>query len=218
VVEVEQDAEHVDDAESGQVACDAESWEGSLILSDLSAFIRGSTVGWESCQDSVPEQLDVQHGQTAILGSSWPLLACFNPSNPFDSSGRMLAAQPEEPPWSSLHPSRSKWAIPAIWLLRCPNNLPRIYENETISVIDARTETLSSLRELGPPDLVHLMKQPTKTGSSKQVCWHFGTRSSLVGGGLTISIDRLIPLRDGRGCFLIRQSCGIHQYPYLHTE
>lgn len=41
--------------------------------------------------------------------------------------------------------------------------LPRIFEDEIQSVVDARTETLQSLRELGPPDLVHLVKQPKGT-------------------------------------------------------
>jgi hypothetical protein len=34
--------------------------------------------------------------------------------------------------------------------------------------IDARTESLASLRELGPPDLVHLVKQPIRN-AGKQV-------------------------------------------------
>lgn len=42
--------------------------------------------------------------------------------------------------------------------------------------IDARTESLISLRELGPPDLVHLAKQPLRN-AGKQVslesCWPF---------------------------------------------
>lgn len=45
----------------------------------------------------------------------------------------------------------------------------RIYEEEEIySAVDARTESLQNLRELGPPDLVYLVKQP-KTNSTRQV-------------------------------------------------
>jgi hypothetical protein len=45
----------------------------------------------------------------------------------------------------------------------------RIYEEEDIlAAVDARTESLQNLRELGPPDLVYLIKQP-KTGSTRQV-------------------------------------------------
>jgi len=44
----------------------------------------------------------------------------------------------------------------------------RLFEDEVSSVIDVRTETLQTLRELGPPDLVHLIKQPVKS-NSKQV-------------------------------------------------
>lgn len=45
----------------------------------------------------------------------------------------------------------------------------RIHEEEDIYVaVDARTESLQSLRELGPPDLVYLVKQP-KANSTRQV-------------------------------------------------
>ena len=48
-------------------------------------------------------------------------------------------------------------------------DLCRIYEEEDIFVaVDARTESLQSLRELGPPDLVYLVKQP-KANSTRQV-------------------------------------------------
>ncbi|GAB7339488.1 hypothetical protein MBLNU457_6109t1 [Dothideomycetes sp. NU457] len=46
--------------------------------------------------------------------------------------------------------------------------VPEIFEDEIHQVIDVRTETLNTLRELGPPDLVHLVKQPVSR-SSKQV-------------------------------------------------
>ena len=44
----------------------------------------------------------------------------------------------------------------------------RIIEEEIESAIDSRNESLPTLRELGPPDLVHLVKQSTKSGN-KQV-------------------------------------------------
>lgn len=45
----------------------------------------------------------------------------------------------------------------------------RIYEEEDIyAAVDARTETLQNLRELGPPDLVYLVKQP-KANANRQV-------------------------------------------------
>jgi len=46
--------------------------------------------------------------------------------------------------------------------------LSRIFEDEAHPVIDVRTDTLQTLRELGPPDLVHLIKQPIKS-TTKQV-------------------------------------------------
>jgi hypothetical protein len=46
--------------------------------------------------------------------------------------------------------------------------LHRIYEDELHSAIEARSESLQTLRELGPPDLVHLIKQPIKS-TTKQI-------------------------------------------------
>ncbi len=40
----------------------------------------------------------------------------------------------------------------------------RIIEEEIDSAIDSRNEALQALRELGPPDLVHLHKQSVKSG------------------------------------------------------
>lgn len=46
----------------------------------------------------------------------------------------------------------------------------RLFEDDAHSVVEIRTDSLQSLRELGPPDLVHLVKQPVKSSSSsKQV-------------------------------------------------
>ena len=41
----------------------------------------------------------------------------------------------------------------------------RIVEDEIESAVESRNEALSALRELGPPDLVHLIKQSVKSGS-----------------------------------------------------
>lgn len=40
----------------------------------------------------------------------------------------------------------------------------RIIEEEIESAVENRNESLSALRELGPPDLVHLVKQSVKSG------------------------------------------------------
>ena len=45
----------------------------------------------------------------------------------------------------------------------------RIVEDEIESAVESRNEALSALRELGPPDLVHLIKQSVKSGG-RQVC------------------------------------------------
>ena len=44
----------------------------------------------------------------------------------------------------------------------------RLFEDDAHSVVEIRTDSLSTLRELGPPDLVHLIKQPVKS-VNKQV-------------------------------------------------
>lgn len=49
------------------------------------------------------------------------------------------------------------------------NAIFRIYDDEDVyAAIDARTESLQNLRELGPPDLVYLVKQ-SKTNPNRQV-------------------------------------------------
>jgi Chs5-Arf1p-binding protein BUD7/BCH1 len=52
----------------------------------------------------------------------------------------------------------------------------RIIEDEDIGLaVDARTDSLAGLRELGPPDLVHLVKQSVKTGSKQTGVYHHVT-------------------------------------------
>ncbi|KAL1898152.1 bud site selection protein [Sporothrix stenoceras] len=46
--------------------------------------------------------------------------------------------------------------------------VPEIMEEELHEAIEARTEQLMSLRELGPPDLVHLVKAPIR-GNGRQI-------------------------------------------------
>ncbi|PSN66835.1 chaps-domain-containing protein [Corynespora cassiicola Philippines] len=50
--------------------------------------------------------------------------------------------------------------------------VPEIYEDELHSAIEARTESLQALRELGPPDLVHLIKQPIKSATKQVGVYH----------------------------------------------
>jgi len=42
-------------------------------------------------------------------------------------------------------------------------------------VIEIRTDSLQSLRELGPPDLVHLVKQPVKSTAKSVGVYHHVT-------------------------------------------
>jgi len=52
----------------------------------------------------------------------------------------------------------------------------RIIEDDDIGLaVDARTESLPGLRELGPPDLVHLVKQSVKAGYKQTGVYHHVT-------------------------------------------
>ncbi|KAL2267193.1 hypothetical protein VTJ83DRAFT_4470 [Remersonia thermophila] len=53
--------------------------------------------------------------------------------------------------------------------------VPEVTEEVLHEAIDARTESLVSLRELGPPDLVHLVKQPLKSGGKPAGVYHHVT-------------------------------------------
>ena len=48
----------------------------------------------------------------------------------------------------------------------------RIYEEELHAAIEARSESLQTLRELGPPDLVHIIKQPIKSATKQVGVYH----------------------------------------------
>ncbi|KAF2191031.1 chaps-domain-containing protein [Zopfia rhizophila CBS 207.26] len=53
--------------------------------------------------------------------------------------------------------------------------VPEIYEDELHAAIEARAESLQTLRELGPPDLVHLIKQPIKSATKQVGVYHHVT-------------------------------------------
>ncbi|KAK3389179.1 Chs5p-Arf1p-binding proteins-domain-containing protein [Podospora didyma] len=53
--------------------------------------------------------------------------------------------------------------------------VPEITEEILHEAIDARTESLISLRELGPPDLVHLLKQPLRSPGKQLGVYHHVT-------------------------------------------
>ena len=55
-----------------------------------------------------------------------------------------------------------------------PNDLfLRIVEEEIESAIESRNEALQTIRELGPPDLVHLVKQTKSGGRQVPGSQHF---------------------------------------------
>lgn len=53
--------------------------------------------------------------------------------------------------------------------------VPEITEEVLQESIDARTESLIALRELGPPDLVHLLKQPVRNAGKQIGVYHHVT-------------------------------------------
>ncbi|KAL8677272.1 MAG: hypothetical protein Q9186_006283 [Xanthomendoza sp. 1 TL-2023] len=53
--------------------------------------------------------------------------------------------------------------------------VPEIIEEEIESAVDSRNEALPTLRELGPPDLVHLVKQSIKSGNKQSGVYHHVT-------------------------------------------
>lgn len=58
--------------------------------------------------------------------------------------------------------------LPETKAMRLPADRNRLTEEVLHESVDSRTESLIALRELGPPDLVHLLKQSSKS-QSKQV-------------------------------------------------
>ena len=55
--------------------------------------------------------------------------------------------------------------VPTLLLLARANEVHvRIVEEEIESAIESRNEALQTIRELGPPDLVHLVKQSKSSG------------------------------------------------------
>ncbi|KAL8668832.1 MAG: hypothetical protein Q9168_006554 [Polycauliona sp. 1 TL-2023] len=53
--------------------------------------------------------------------------------------------------------------------------VPEIIEEEIETAVDSRNDSLPSLRELGPPDLVHLVKQSIKSGNKQSGVYHHVT-------------------------------------------
>ena len=121
--------------------------------------------------------------------------------------------------------------IPNPILTSCLTRLSynRIVENDISESIYARTESLQALRELGPPDLVHLTKSQPKAGI-KEVkialelpidCRHGGIHI-IHFAGMTFdqkpNIDWHIPSCYRSGCLLLRFPGSIHQHPHLSNR
>ncbi|KAI9678769.1 MAG: hypothetical protein M1817_005826 [Caeruleum heppii] len=53
--------------------------------------------------------------------------------------------------------------------------VPEVLEDEINVAVETRTEALASLRELGPPDLVHVVKQSLKSGGKHTGVYHHVT-------------------------------------------
>ena len=53
--------------------------------------------------------------------------------------------------------------------------VPEIVEEDIESAVESRNEALQTIRELGPPDLVHLIKQAKSSGSRQNGVYHHVT-------------------------------------------
>lgn len=74
--------------------------------------------------------------------------------------------------------------------------------------VEARTEGLSSLRELGPPDLVHLVKQAPRN-PSKQV-WNPLDCVENWSRGLTKEVVGDLSPCYGGGCVIVSKPGGVY--------
>ncbi|EJD05520.1 chaps-domain-containing protein [Fomitiporia mediterranea MF3/22] len=76
-------------------------------------------------------------------------------------------------------------------------DVPELFENELGEVLMARTETLATFRELGPPDLCHVVKSTGRSGQKDLGSYHYvsgvdaSSSASLAAyiNSLTYSID-----------------------------
>lgn len=60
--------------------------------------------------------------------------------------------------------------VPTLLLIGKTNEAHvRIVEEEIESAIESRNEALQTIRELGPPDLVHLVKQSKSSGRQVEI-------------------------------------------------
>lgn len=75
--------------------------------------------------------------------------------------------------------------------------VPEITEETIHDSIDARTDSLISLRELGPPDLVHLLKQ-AKSNPGKQIgIYHHVTGVDASSSASLAAYINTLTYRDG---------------------
>jgi len=119
-------------------------------------------------------------------------------------------------PWSAL--DRTGSCTPLL-----THRSHRVYEEELHSAIEARSESLQTLRELGPPDLVHLIKQPIKS-ATKQVrapatCHTSPRPGGYTHGGLGILLNYVLgwslpPCHRNRRILLCKLGC-LYQYPHV---
>lgn len=89
----------------------------------------------------------------------------------------------------------------------------RITEEILHESIDARTQVLPDLRELGPPDLIQLIKQAARN-PVKQV----RANSCLVPDTCSSYVEWCIPSYYRRGCLLIGKSCSVYQYSDIQRD
>ena len=89
----------------------------------------------------------------------------------------------------------------------------RIVEEEIESAIESRNEALQTIRELGPPDLVHLVKQ-AKSGGRQVINWHHFFLDKYL---LTFDAVRGIPPCHWGRRFFISQLGSLCKHPRIYA-
>lgn len=143
--------------------------------------------------------------------------ACCKPG--FVTSGlvysypqRVLTALSSPSPWLRQRCPSMYYPAHHSLVLRAHARNHRMTEEVLHESIEARTEQLISLRELGPPDLVHLLKQPPRN-AGRQVGLRFWLDCSQFIWPYTdtvILLDRCLPPCHRCRCLVLGQPGCLH--------
>ncbi|KAL8985519.1 MAG: hypothetical protein Q9177_004411, partial [Variospora cf. flavescens] len=99
----------------------------------------------------------------------------------------------------------------------------RIVEEEIDTAVESRNDSLPTLRELGPPDLVHLVKQSVKSGNKQSGVYHHVTGiDASSSASLAAYVNTLIYTPNDKTTKIISglycKDINAHQGPQLGSE